>query len=154
MPSNTCRECHRHLSEKTSVMLGIGPICRKKMYEEKDIQGELFMVEAIPNFGDVTYSHDAEGNVITNVPRRIIRHSPDGFNFGYGGSGPADFALNILSVYIGQEEAEKYYQNFKWAFISTVPDEGGVIKLEAIMSWIEMKREAASKQGDIYEVRQ
>ena len=35
-------------------------------------------------------------NLITNVPRLVTHHSPDGYEWGYGGSGPADFALNII----------------------------------------------------------
>ena len=34
--------------------------------------------------------------LVTNVPRLVTHHSPDGYEWGYGGSGPADFALNIL----------------------------------------------------------
>ena len=33
---------------------------------------------------------------VTNVPRIVVHHSPDGFEYGYGGSGPSDLALNIL----------------------------------------------------------
>ena len=68
---------------------------------------------------------------------RIINHSPDGFAWGYGGSGPADLALNILAIFIGQAEAVKYYQDFKWDFIATLPYEGGVIKREDILQWIK-----------------
>jgi hypothetical protein len=32
----------------------------------------------------------------TNVPHLVIHHSPTGYAWGYGGSGPADLALNIL----------------------------------------------------------
>jgi hypothetical protein len=103
--SNICRICKRRLTDSTSVSLGIGPVCRAKdIFDSK--QGELFMFEAIPNFGDVTCSRDCEG-IHTNVPHRIKRHSPTGLAWGYGGSGPADFALNILSVFIGQKEYEK-----------------------------------------------
>ncbi len=31
----------------------------------------------------------------TNIPHLVTHHSPDGFNWGYAGSGPADLALNI-----------------------------------------------------------
>lgn len=39
-------------------------------------------------------------------PLRHIRlHSPDGFEWGYGGSGPADLAVAILAVVVGAETA-------------------------------------------------
>jgi hypothetical protein len=96
------------------------------------------MVDAIPDFGDVTCSRDYEG-IHTNVPRRIIRHSPDGFEWGYGGSGPSDFALNILSVFVGQKLATQYHQDFKWEFIYNLPYEGGTIKRDDILEWIKEK---------------
>jgi hypothetical protein len=137
MPSNTCLICKRKLKDVNSIKFGMGPVCRaKRKLEENEKQGELFMVEAIPDFGDVVCSRDEKG-ITTNVPRRIIRHSPTGFEWGYGGIGPADFALNILSVYIGEQEAKSFYQAFKFKFIATLPHEGGTIKREDILDWIE-----------------
>jgi hypothetical protein len=97
------------------------------------------MVGLLKGFSeDIICSRDADGTH-TNVPRRVVRHSPAGFEWGYGGSGPADFALNILSVFIGQEKAEGLYQDFKWDFIASMPREGGVIPCEAILSWVNGK---------------
>jgi len=36
--------------------------------------------------------------VSTNVPHHIVHHSPTGFEWGYGGSGPADLALNLAEL--------------------------------------------------------
>jgi hypothetical protein len=97
--------------------------------------------EKIENWNkDVVCSRVGEG-IQTNVPCRIAYHSPDGFEWGYGGSGPADFALNILSIFAGQEFAERHHQDFKWKFIAPMPYEGGKIKREDIVSWIK-EREA------------
>jgi hypothetical protein len=132
------------LTDSTSVKLGIGPVCRAKgTLKEKEIkQGDLFMVDAIEDFNeDIICSRDEDG-IHTNIPRRITKHSPSGFEFGYGGSGPADFALNILSVFIGQEAAEKnfLYQEFKWQFVAKLAyHEGGTIPSEDILRWIEDK---------------
>ena len=95
------------------------------------------MVEAIEGFGDVICSRTASG-IETNVPRRITRHSPDGFEWGYPGSGPADFAFNILSCFVGEKTAKcgGIYQKFKLDFVAKLPVEGGVIKQEAILEWI------------------
>jgi hypothetical protein len=129
------------LKNPLSIILGIGPVCRAK-HSAKYAQKEFdFMVEAIKNWNeDIICSRDENG-IHTNVPRRIVNHSPSGFDWGYGGSGPADFALNILSIFIGQEAAEKYYQDFKWQFIAQLPHEGGTIKREDILNWIEKKRQ-------------
>lgn len=138
-----CRICHRELREPLSVELGIGPVCRAGRntidQEEFDFMGKE---KAIKGFGDVVCKR-TESGIETNVPQRIWKHIcyPNGGNmqWGYSGSGPADFALNILSCYIGQEAAEKngLYQSFKAQFIATMPHEGGTIRRENVLAWLE-----------------
>ncbi len=54
-------------------------------------------------------------------PRFDLRnHSPDGFCWGYSGSGPAQLALAILADCVGDEQAVCYYQQFKAAVISSL----------------------------------
>ena len=97
-------------------------------------------VPAIRNFGDII----CKPGMKTNVPHRIKLHSPTGMAWGYGGSGPADFALNALAVYIGSEEAKLYHQDFKWQFVATMPEEGGTIKREDVLRWVEDKRKGGN----------
>lgn len=59
--------------------------------------------------------------VTVNVPRQYVVHSPTGFEFGYGGSGPADLALNILGAFLPAPEAWRLHQDFKWQFIASTP---------------------------------
>jgi len=57
-------------------------------------------------------------------PRRsqeIRNHSPDGFAWGYGGSGPAQLALAILLELFPQDVAEAHYQDFKFQVIAALP---------------------------------
>jgi hypothetical protein len=50
---------------------------------------------------------------------KIRNHSPDGFNWGYGGSGPAQSALAIcLHIFQNQYVAEALYQSFKAEFVA------------------------------------
>jgi len=72
-----------------------------------------------------------------NVPHIWRLHSPTGFAWGYGGSGPADLALNILLLFVDKETAYQLHQKFKRDFISTMPFEGGVIKRDDILSWLK-----------------
>lgn len=52
----------------------------------------------------------------------LCNHSPDGFEFGYGGSGPAQLALAICAdVLEDDKQALEIYQDFKWAVIATIP---------------------------------
>lgn len=42
----------------------------------------------------------------------VFNHSPDGFNWGYQGSGPTQLALAILLQYGSQQFAVRYYHDF------------------------------------------
>lgn len=50
--------------------------------------------------------------------QKLINHSPDGFNHGYGGSGPAQLALAIMLELTGKSDG---YQQFKHKIISKLP---------------------------------
>lgn len=53
--------------------------------------------------------------------QRVWNHSPDGFNWGYGGSGPAQLALAILlEAGLDDERAVRLHQAFKWKFIASL----------------------------------
>lgn len=53
----------------------------------------------------------------------IRNHSPSGFSWGYGGSGPAQTALALLCDATGNDkEAERYYQHFKELVVARLPE--------------------------------
>lgn len=72
-------------------------------------------------------------------------HSPDGFQMGYGGSGPADLAYSILVDYNNRKEGkftkseiENLYQKFKEDFI--VPAKESLsINDKDIEAWLNTK---------------
>jgi Family of unknown function (DUF6166) len=52
----------------------------------------------------------------------LWNHSPNGFEWGYGGSGPAQLALALLADHFGNgEQALQVYQSFKWQVVSALP---------------------------------
>ena len=53
--------------------------------------------------------------------QEVYNHSPDGFNWGYGGSGPSQLALAISLEFYDKEKALKIYQELKWRCIATLP---------------------------------
>ena len=72
-------------------------------------------------------------------------HSPTGFEFGYGGSGPAQLALAILADCCGDEAAVAYHQPFKWAVIARLPAEGGSLTgtfVRDVLAGLQAKRES------------
>lgn len=74
------------------------------------------------------------GRACMNVPH-VARHSPDGPEWGYTGSGPADAALSILTRVVGLERAEELYQRFKHNVVAHVPKEGGRFTPAFLISW-------------------
>jgi hypothetical protein len=53
--------------------------------------------------------------------QQVINHSPDGFNWGYGGSGPAQLALALLLLKFPKQEAMNLHQEFKYEVIAGLP---------------------------------
>jgi len=87
-----------------------------------------------------------EGQEISHPLRHVCRHSPDGFQWGYGGSGPADLALSILTDLIGLERAERLYQDFKWKFIA--PVHGDLeLREDEIRAWVEEAENKGRKKN-------
>ncbi|MBS7703290.1 DUF6166 domain-containing protein [Chelatococcus asaccharovorans] len=65
-----------------------------------------------------------EGATLRPLPPRLdLRdHSPTGFAWGYGGSGPAQLALALLCDVLGDEaRALRLYQRFKFRAIAPLP---------------------------------
>jgi hypothetical protein len=61
---------------------------------------------------------------------KVYNHSPDGFSWGYGGSGPAQLALAILLACVPREMAICNYQQFKWDVIAKLPQSDFEVEVE------------------------
>jgi hypothetical protein len=67
----------------------------------------------------------------------LINHSPDGFMWGYGGSGPAQLALAILYEITGNAEFSKaMHHHFKEDFIATLP-QADIDMVFDLAGWIQ-----------------
>lgn len=108
---------------------------------------------------------DAVGEFVANIPWSCIIHSPCGWECGYGGSGPADFALNILNAFlpprlgpvrgwypveldkdpqrvyrgIASHFAVQHHQEFERDFIETMDRNGGTLPADVIRAWIQKR---------------
>ena len=72
----------------------------------------------------------------------LWNHSPTGFEWGYGGSGPAQLALAILADHCGDDEqALNFYQRFKWAVIAELPHREWTLNSEDIDRVLHSLRE-------------
>lgn len=74
-----------------------------------------------------------------DVSLTIVNHSPDGFAWGYSGSGPAQLALALLLAEgVGPETAPLMHQSLKAAKIATLDiDAGWRMTSEEIRAWID-----------------
>jgi hypothetical protein len=94
----------------------------QKRYEGRRSDGQVF----------VTVNGDA-----LNPRFDLSSHSPDGFEWGYAGSGPAQLALALLADCLDDEqEALEWYQDFKSAVVAGLPREGWTLTDEEIRDTI------------------
>jgi hypothetical protein len=93
-----------------------------------------------------------DGTAISSIPQRHMHYAPTGFDWGFGGSGPADLALNVLALFLplaadatgvalrdGSSVSEAtwaLHQAFKYDLIATLPRAGGHLTAETIRAWI------------------
>jgi hypothetical protein len=93
----------------------------------------------------------------------LANHSPDGFEWGYGGSGPAQLALAILADALEAPEGKKpptgfeddddvagqlrlkairLHQDFKWKFIAGLArDRPWIIKEKDVLEFVDSQKE-------------
>lgn len=80
-------------------------------------------------------------------PLQHVRLHSDGFEWGYGGSGPADLALSILADHFGERPTREQlnrgdcrcwhlHQPFKWQFIAGADRRGFTLTSEQIADWL------------------
>ena len=73
--------------------------------------------------------------------QKLWNHSPTGFSWGYGGSGPAQLALALLyDVSEDKELSVKLHQDFKWELVARWKGDWEITD-EEIRTWLEMRSE-------------
>lgn len=79
-----------------------------------------------------------QGNTLQTLDERfhIRNHSPTGFNWGYGGSGPAQLALALCCDALGEQVGSDpiVYQVFKRDFVASWDDKWSITD-HAILDW-------------------
>ena len=109
--------------------------------------------EAIPMVhGDVkTRRVTVAGEEVPWEPSLVLRnHSPNGFAWGYGGSGPAQLALALLLHVTGDEGAAlNHYQAFKWEVLAKTDVHADLsFPLSVVTNWLEVRRTALRRAVD------
>jgi len=160
--ASRCSRCGRPLRDPKSRAMGMGPICAARFRADMAMRAEA----------------QTAGVFVTvngRPLRHVVRHSPTGMEWGYGGSGPADLALSILTDYFGRCRSrpirgslrgigeiarlvdnaivDKLYQQFKWDVIAGLPREGWRLTGEQIASWLAAHGVTVPMHHVVYEGR-
>lgn len=113
---------------------------RRRTYKGARKNGEARVVVVDPEYGT------------TEPLPHVERHSPTGFEWGYGGSGPSDLALSILAHHLEVKAVSPMlYQQFKAAFVAHFGDEW-VLQSTVIDRWLTERWSSMSEeqiQGDL-----
>lgn len=87
----------------------------KVYYVRRDAPGRVIATVAW------TVNGGADGHPLPHLER----HSPDGFEYGYGGSGPADLARSIVGEVLGQKDPSiTLYSRLKMEWVSQLEGAG------------------------------
>jgi len=71
-----------------------------------------------------------DGEYLDPIPsQKICNHSPDGFNWGFLGSGPSQLALALCEKFLGREEGERMYRSFVHQAVSSLPEGNFRVKI-------------------------
>lgn len=87
-----------------------------------------------------------------NLRNDLWNHSPTGAEWGYGGSGPAQLALGLVSNILGRgkandERAVRIHQTVKGVIVARLPREGWTLTEEEILVAIkEAEKEKAVRE--------
>jgi hypothetical protein len=81
-----------------------------------------------------------DGDAVLLNPRWDVRnHSPDGYEWGYGGSGPAQLALALCCDCLGDEaKAERVYQRFKAEVVARIATDCWAIDHGDLYEWLAL----------------
>lgn len=74
------------------------------------------------------------------LARSEARHSPDGYQWGYGGSGPAELARAILVALYPGDAVVRHpvcYQAFKSDVIARIREDGFTLTSDEVGAWYE-----------------
>lgn len=167
----TCLRCNKPIHNEKSLIAGMGPTCLAIVRMKSMVEGGWDRYDIPFDFEDMDIvCLRKEDGVHFNIPQTHVYHSPGGMEWGYSGSGPADFALNILAIFLPppqrgrvrhgrhtncvriraagrnkstvvSQQAWELHQSFKEEFIATIPSKGTTIHGERIKNWIELNND-------------
>ncbi len=81
---------------------------------------------------------EEDGEVSSLHPRNDLRNHSELFEWGYGGSGPAQLALALAADVLGDDDrAQQVYQRLKFRIIGGLPHEGWELTEQRVRAAID-----------------
>jgi len=152
MSDNKCARCGRRLKDPNATY---GPICARKVAAEqaRDQRNADDSIIITPTITDGYAGARGPDGTVKVVRIRSGQQTPlkgrwrhtgiasGEFNWGYGGSGPADLARSIIADALGIDDPNPtVYQEFKRSFVASWGDRWEISQDE-IREWVRSVKE-------------
>jgi hypothetical protein len=108
--------------------------------------GTIINQDGINDFDRVVVNSRTGKALDLEASLKVVNHSPTGFCWGYGGSGPAQLALAILLDHFNGDRgrALALYQDFKFKVIARLPQDDNFVltnaQVESAITEIDVAR--------------
>lgn len=106
-------------------------ITTTRVYAMKTYRGERTRTKAIVTVEECGF----DGRRDLPLQLELANHSPTGFEWGYGGSGPAQLSLALLADALDETIALNHYQRFKAEVVSNLPHGEWMMTEHDIHAW-------------------
>lgn len=73
------------------------------------------------------------------TPLLHVKKHSESLEWGYGGSAPADLARSILFDAVGEELANRHYQDFKFDVVAEFQADGWELSKRQVLDWFYKK---------------
>lgn len=118
------------------------PFARTWDEDAGDFEPTRHFLQAAHEAPDIELTREG-GEARASIPQQHVVHSPDGFEWGYTGSGPAELALNVLVLFVPAPEAWRLHQQFKSDIVACLPRDAAALTITAdsVREWIRQQWE-------------
>lgn len=99
---------------------------------------KIYVGKRIEGAGALVTVTDDKGTRMLDPRHDLRNHSPNGFEWGYGGSGPGQLALALCADALGDDARSlRVYQDFKWRMLAPIDGEDFSMTEERVRREIE-----------------
>jgi hypothetical protein len=134
---------------RSDIPLHVPPIApRDSLLFQRDENGN-------PRVFLISRTDGGEGRVVEILfDPRHVQHSPDGFEWGYGGSGPAELARYLAygvacHIELPRDQWDELnYHQVKWEVVACIPRHGGVCSAREIYKALGLLEAAQPEEAD------